>query len=133
MRRLVFIFMVASLTGLWTLAGAQDKAELSDRTLSAEYKQEIRVVQSEIKTLRLKLKSDQSNLTLQNELTAKEAELNDLKAKKKVIDDAIKSKAASEKAIRKAEKAKEDAEKAQIKAEKAAKNANELKEKEKGN
>jgi len=133
MKKLILIFMSVALTGFWGVIGAQDKSELSDKTLSAEYKQEIKVLQSEIKTLKLKLKTDSGNSELKNELAAKTEQLDDLKAKKKVIDDAIKSKAASEKAVRKAAKAKEDAEKAQIKAAKAAQEAKTLKENEKKN
>jgi len=124
MRRL-FLSAIITLTGFFTLATAQDK---TDKEASAEYAQEIKIVQSEIKTLKIKLKADKDDSVLKSELAAKEATLKELKSKKKVIDDSIKSKAASEKAEKKAAAAKEKAEKAQQKAEKAAKDAQKVKE-----
>ncbi|MDR1814552.1 MAG: hypothetical protein LBR18_06865 [Tannerella sp.] len=115
MKKLVIIFITIALTGLTSLISAQ---ELSDEALSAKYKQEIAVLASEIKTVKLKLKADKDNTALKEELSDKEAQYKDLVAKKKVIDKSIKSVKAAEKAEKKAEKAKSDAEKAAIDARK---------------
>ena len=64
---------------------------------------------SEIKTAKLKLKGEPKNREFRADLENKQAQLKDVKSKKKIIDDAIKSKAASEKAAKKAEKAERDA------------------------
>jgi len=127
MKKIFLLCMAIALTGVFNVLHAQDKSGLSDKALSAQYKYEIDVLNSEIKTTKIKLKADQNNLDLRKELEEKQSELKDLKAKKQVVDDAIKSKAASEKATKKAEKASEKAEKAQIDAEKKAANAQKLK------
>ena len=115
--------MVMALTGVFSTINAQNKSGLSDKALSAQYKQEIDVLNSEIKTLKIKLKADKENTDLKKELAVKQVELKDVKEKKKIIDNAISSKAASEKANKKAEKAQE-------KADKHAVNAQKVKEKE---
>ena len=128
----LFLFCVAiALTGVCGALNAQNKSTLSDKTLSAEYKQEIKVLDAEIKTLKVKLKGDPKNAELRSDLDVKQTALKDVKGKKKVIDDAIKSKAASEKAAKNAEKAAKKAEKAQQKADSSASDAQKLKEKEK--
>jgi hypothetical protein len=119
--------MFIAVSGLFSSINAQ----VSDKAMSAKYKEEINIVSSEIKTLKLKLKSDADNIELKSELREKSDTLKDLKDKKAVIDKAIKSKAASERAAKKAEKAAEQAEKAKLDAEKADANAKKLKEKEK--
>jgi hypothetical protein len=103
---------------------AQNKSELSDKDLSDQYKQEIKILESEIKTVKIKLKADRNNIDLKTDLTVKSEKLKDLKSKKNIIDKAIKSKAASEKAVKKAEKA-------QQKAQQAASDAQKLKEQKK--
>ena len=113
--------MAIALTGVFSTINAQSKSELSDKALSAQYKQEIDILSSEIKTLKVKLKADKANSDFKKELAVKEVELKEVKANKKIIDSAIKSKAASEKAQKKAEKA-------QKKAEKAANDAQRVKE-----
>ncbi|MDR3252595.1 MAG: hypothetical protein LBT35_03420 [Tannerella sp.] len=127
MKRFIVLFIVIAVSGLFGSINAQ---EVSDRTISAKYKQEIDVASSEIKTLKLKLKSDKDNIELKSELKDKSETLKDLKEKKAVIDKAIKSKAASEKAVKKAERAAEQAEKAKLDAERAESKAKKLKEKE---
>ena len=131
MKKLFLLCMAIALTGVCSTLYAQNKSALSDKTLSAEYKQQITVLNSEIKTVRIKLKGDPKNSELRSDLDAKQAELKDVKGKKKVIDDAIKNKAASEKAAKNAEKAAKKAEKAQQKADRSARDAQKLKEKEK--
>ena len=127
MKKIFLLCMAIALTGVFNVLHAQDKSGLSDKALSAQYKYEIDVLNSEIKTAKVKLKADQNNLDLRKDFEEKQSQLKDIKAKKKVIDDAIKSKAASEKAAKKAEKASEKAEKAQLDAEKKAANAQKLK------
>jgi hypothetical protein len=82
------------------------------------------VLKSEIKTLKLKLKTDKDNVDLKAGIRQKTEEYSVIKDKKAVIDKAIKSQKASEKAAKKAEKAQE-------KAAKAAQAASQVKEKEK--
>lgn len=115
---------MVALTGVFGTINAQDKSGLSDKALSAQYKQQIDVLSSEIKTVKVKLKGDKTNADLQGELATKQAQLKTAKSKKDVIDKAIKSKDASEKAAKKAEKAQE-------KAEKHAANAQQMKDNEK--
>jgi len=110
--------MVIALTGVFSTINAQNKSGLSDKALSAQYKQEIDVLNSEIKTLKIKLKADKENTDLKKELAVKQVELKDVKEKKKIIDNAISSKAASEKANKKAEKAQEKADKHAVNAQK---------------
>ena len=109
MKRIVLFFMMAILTGI---VSAQDnKSGLSDKALSAQYKHEIAVLNSEVKTIKVKLKADKENNALKGDFAVKQEQLKELKSKKKVIDNAIKSKSASEKAAKKAVKAQEKAEK----------------------
>ena len=112
MKKLILLFMTIALTGVFSTINAQKKTGLSDKALSAQYKQEIDVLSSEMKTIKVKLKADKENTELKKELAVKQVELKELKADKKVIDNAINSKAASEKAQKKAEKAQKKAEKA---------------------
>ena len=111
MKKLFLLFMVIALTGAFSTINAQTKSTLSDKELSAQYKREIDVLNSEIKTIKLKLKTDKESSELKKELSAKQLKLDEAKSNKKIIDNAIKSKAASEKAAMKAEKAQRDAEK----------------------
>ena len=113
--------MAIALTGVFSAVNAQNKSGLSDKALSAQYKQEIDVLNAEIKTLKVKLKADKANTEYKKELAVKEVEVKEAKANKKIIDNAIKSKAASE-------KAQKNAEKAQKKADKAAEDAKKVKE-----
>jgi septal ring factor EnvC (AmiA/AmiB activator) len=123
MKKLILLCMTIALTGVLGIINAQNKSGMSDKALSAQYKHEISVLESEIKTVKIKLKADKTNTNLQSDLAVKQAQLKELKSKKKVIDNAIKSKTASEKAHKKAEKAQE-------KAEKHAANAQKLKDSE---
>ena len=109
MKRILLLLMAVALTGVFNAIQAQNKAELSDKALSAQYKHEIDVLNLEIKTLKVKLKGDPKNTEFRADLEDKQAQLKDVKSKKKIIDDAIKSKAASEKAAKKAEKAEKQA------------------------
>jgi len=109
MKKIFLLGMVIALTGVFSVVSAQNKSELSDKALSAQYKHEIDVLNSEIKTTKIKLKADQKNPDLRTELEEKQSQLKEIKGKKKIIDDAIKSKAAAEKAAKKAEKAENNA------------------------
>jgi hypothetical protein len=73
------------------------------------------------------LKTDKSNFELKSNLDVKQAKLKDVKSQKKIIDDAIKSQAASEKAAKKAVAAARKAAKAQQKADRSAMDAQKLK------
>jgi hypothetical protein len=123
MNRLVALFMALVFTCTLSIVKAQDASKKSDTELSAQYKAEMNVLKSEIKTLKLKLKTDSDDVSLKAEIRQKTEELNILKDKKAVIDKAIKSKKVLEKASKKAEKAQQDAAK-------AAKAAQEVKEQE---
>ena len=127
MKKLLLLCIAVTLTGVFSAIQAQDRAGLSDKALSAQYKHEIEILDSEIKTLKLKLKADKANFELQSNLDVKQSQLKEIKSKKKIIDDAIKSKSAAEKAEKKADKAAEKAEKAKQNAEKRAADAQKLK------
>ena len=124
MKKLVLLFMSIMLTGVFSTINAQSKSDMSDKELSAQYKHEINVLNSEIKTIKIKLKADKTNKDLQLDLVGKQSMLKEVSAKKKIIDNAIKSQQASEKAAKKADKA-------QLKAEKSALDAQRLKANEK--
>ncbi len=109
MKKILFLFVAIALTGVFNSIHAQNKNELSDKALSAQYKHEIDVLNLEIKTLKVKLKGDPKNREFSADLDNKQAQLKEVKSKKKIIDDAIKSQAASEKAAKKAEKAEKQA------------------------
>jgi hypothetical protein len=102
----------------------------SDKELSAQYAKEIAQKQIDIKQVKVDLKQakfaekqgqnpGESSYAVKMRLKQQQAELKELKKKKKTIDTAIKTKEKAEKAAEKASKAKE-------KAEKAAKAASEL-------
>ncbi|MDR1381089.1 MAG: hypothetical protein LBJ47_06380 [Tannerella sp.] len=112
MKRFILLLTVTVLTGMFGVNSAQEKTLLSDRDLINQYKQEIKILELEIKTVRVKLKADRENSELKTDLTTKSNQLSELKAKKNVIDKAIKSKAAAEKAAEKAENARKKADKA---------------------
>ncbi|MDR2776123.1 MAG: hypothetical protein LBC19_15580 [Tannerella sp.] len=118
MKRLLLLFMTIALTGVISSVEAQDKVVLSDKELSNQYKQEIKILELEIKTVKVKLKADRENSDLKTALTAKTDQLKELKSKKNIIDKAIKSKTAAEKAAIKAENAQKKAEKAAADAQK---------------
>ena len=90
---------------------------MTNDALSKQYAQQSKVLDSEIKTLKIKLKDDKGNTQLQSELTNKKMELAELKSKKNTLDTAIKTKKNSEAAAKKAEKALIKAQKAQKEAE----------------
>ena len=105
MKKIILVWLAFVFSGVCCVIHAQEKPELSDKALSAQYKFEISVLNAEIKTLRIKSKGDQKNLELRSELIDKQEQLKEVKSKKRIIDNAIKTKAASEKAAIKAEKA----------------------------
>ena len=121
MKLFILLFTVIALTGVFNSINAQDKAALSDKELSIRYKQEIKILELEIKTIKEKLKADKENSDLKTALTEKLDQLEEVKSKRNVINKAIKSKATAEKAAEKAETA-------QKKAEKAAADAKRIKE-----
>ena len=115
--------MTMVLAGMFNAINAQNTSNLSDVALSAQYKHEIDVLNSQIKTIKLQLKTDKENGALKVDLAQKQAKIKELKSKKSIIDNAIKSKKTAEKATKKAEDA-------QRKAEQLASDAQKLKEKE---
>ncbi len=109
MKKTLLIVAMTVITALGTLnaqavTNEQDPI-ISHETLSAQYGQEIKVLSSEIKTLKIKLKADKTNVQLQTEMATKKAELDEIKGKKATIDTAIKTQKSSEAAAKKAEKA----------------------------
>jgi len=97
-----FLLCVAVvLTGVFNFIHAQD----NNKALSAQYKNEIAILNLEIKAAKLKLKGDPRNRELSADLRNKQTQLKQAKSNKKTVDKAIKSKAAAEKAAKKAERA----------------------------
>lgn len=98
----------------------QQSRTLTNIELSKQYKLQIDVINSELKTLKAQAKLYKGDAVKTAEITSriasKKAELADVKAKKKIADKAIKTEKASQKAAEKAEKAKRKAEAAAQKA-----------------
>ena len=123
MKKSLLLCMAIALTGIFGVLYAQDRSNLSDKALSAQYKHEIGVLNSEIKTARIRLNADKGNPDLRLDLEQKQIMLKEVRGKKQVIDAAIKTRESSEKAARKAEKATAKAERASHKAVKAQQKA----------
>ncbi len=95
--------------------------DLSDnKAKSDKYKQEIKILNQEIKTIKAKQKLNPQDSSLASEMVSKKAELAEVKNKKKIVDEAIKTEKASQKAQAAAEKAKKKAEQNAKKAAEAA-------------
>ena len=92
---------------------------MSNEQLSAQYDNQIDVLQAELKTLKAKKKAEPNNTSIAGDIAKKEAEIKETKRQKKVIDTAIKAKKTSEKERNQAEKARD-------KNNDAAKKANEV-------
>ena len=118
--------MTIVLAGMFGTINAQNKSGLSNEALSAQYKHEIDILNSQIKAIKIQLKADKQNNTLKIDLAEKQAQLKDIKARKKVIDNAIKSQKSADKAVAKAERARK-------KAEQHASDAQRLRDREKDN
>jgi hypothetical protein len=97
---------------------ADESAMIQNKALSAQYKSQITILGHEMKALKAKIKANPTDTNLRVELETKKGELDSIKEKKKIVDDAIKADKASQKAAKAAEKARQKAEKA---AEKASK------------
>jgi hypothetical protein len=131
MKKIVLFCVTVALISVSGVMKAQQRKAatgISDRALSAQYKHRIEVLESEIKTVRLKLRVDETNVELQTDLAVKQAKVKELKSKKKVVDSAIKSRAASEKARERVRRAQEDA---QEKAERHAADVQRIKDRKK--
>ena len=89
--------------GFTAVGNAQD--ELSDKALSAKYKQELKILDAEMKTIKAKIKADSANAALKAELIHKKEAYDELKKKKSTIDKAISQKKTADKAAKKADKA----------------------------
>lgn len=92
----------------------------SNEQLSKDLKNQIEILNAEVKTIKAKLKADPTNSELINQKTQKEAELKKAKEQKKTIDAAVS-------AAKKSKKETEQAEKAQKKNESAARDAEKMK------
>lgn len=101
------------------VSNADDDAMVQNKALSAQYKSQITILGHEMKALKAKIKANPTDTNLRVELETKKGELDSIKEKKKIVDDAIKADKASQKAAKAAEKAK-------LKAEKAAEKASKL-------
>ena len=94
---------------------------LSDnKAKSDQFKQELKILTQEIKTLKAKQKLHPEDSSLASQMVEKKAQLAEVKNKNKIIDEAIKTEKASQKAADAAQKAKEKSEKATKKAAEAA-------------
>lgn len=93
----------------------------ANEALSEQYKNEIKVIKAEIKTLKARKNLDPANGSVVGGIVQKKAELKTLQSRKKIVDTAIKHEKAHKKAIEKAEKAKAKAEKSAAVAEKMKK------------
>lgn len=98
------------------------QSDKSNEALSEQYKQEIKVIKQEIKTLKEKKKLEPTNATYVSEIVQKNAELKTVQSRKKIVDTAIKHDKAHKKAQAKLEKAKAKAEKSAAVAEKMKSN-----------
>lgn len=105
----------------------QNTKQLSNEELSNQYKLQMDVVNSEIKTLKVQEKLYKTDAVkyaeVKGAITAKKSELTELKAKKSIVDKAVKAEKASEKAEKAREKAEKKAKKASEKAAKAVEKA----------
>lgn len=124
MKTLKFMITALLLMGSsCVMAQSQDFDRMTDKQLSAYYQQRINELNAEIKLVNTKLKNDKENVDLHKQLNNCKAELNISKQNKKVLDNAIKTRAKADKAIEAAEKAIQKAEKAKEKARELAKKA----------
>ncbi|MDR2233859.1 MAG: hypothetical protein LBE56_12175, partial [Tannerella sp.] len=64
MKKIFALCMALMLTFSVSIVKAQDVSPKSDKELSMQYKAEMDVLKSEIKTLKLKLKTDKDNVDL---------------------------------------------------------------------
>lgn len=105
----------------------QNTKKLSNEELSTQYKLQMDVVNSEIKTLKVQsklYKGDANKFAeIKGAISSKKSELSELKAKKKIADKAVKAEKASEKALKASEKAEKASQKASEKAAKASEKA----------
>ena len=98
----------------------QNDKTLTNAQLSTQYKRQIDVINSEIKTLKAQAKLYKEDAAKAAEvasmLGSKKSELKNIQQKKKVVDKAIKTEKASKKAAEKAVKAQRKAQEAAAKA-----------------
>jgi len=100
------------------------EGNLSLETASEIYESKMDILKDEIKVLRKQKKLDPSNaVELDTQIAAKTNELNDLKSKKKIVDEAIKAEKEQEHATKVSEKADKNSAKAADKAKDAQRDA----------
>jgi len=116
-------FLVSLMLCAPLLANADGLVE--NQAKSERFKQEIKILNQEIKTIKAKQKLNPEDSQLASDMVQKKAALAEVKNQKKIVDAAIKTEKASQKAAKAAEKAadkaKKNAQKAAEAAEKAAK------------
>ena len=107
----------------------QQRRYLSDKELSEYFALKVNQIKAEMKVIKVQLKADQTNGELNNQLITKQAELENAKNNKKIIDNAIKASSKYDKTIKAAEAAEKKAKQAADKAVEARKKAEEMKKK----
>ena len=119
MKKLFKFALLMAILGMPLTGNAEDDSFVRNKALSAQYKSQIKILNHEIKALKVRIKANPSDIDTQVAMEKKKEELKGIKEKKSIVDNAVKT----EKAAQKAAKA---AEKARIKAEKAAQKAGAL-------
>lgn len=105
-------------------ANAVIEDNLTFENASDLYESKMDILKTEIKLLRKQRKLEPDNaLEIDTQINTKMATLNDLKSKKKIVDDAIKAEKEQEKAIKASAKADKNSEKAADKAKDAQRDA----------
>lgn len=119
MKNLFKITLLIAVFCIPAVSNADESTMVQNKALSAQYKSQITILGHEMKALKAKIKANPTDTSLRVELETKKGELESIKEKKKIVDNAIKTDKASQKAAKAAEKAK-------LKAEKAAEKASKL-------
>ena len=96
---------------------------MTDKELSQHFAQRTDELNAEIKLIQTKLKADKNNVELHTQLNNCKSELTCVKNNKKIVDNAIKTRAKADAAVEKAEKAIQKAEKLKEQAKELAKKA----------
>lgn len=121
MKNLAKCLMTAAM--IFTTMTVSAKDDLTNTEASKLYSQQIDITKSEIVTLKKKIKLEPLNEQYNRELHEKQVDLDILKSKKKVVDEAIKAEKNEQKKAEAAKKASKKADQAANAAEKAERNA----------
>lgn len=126
-----FKFALVALMLMCTCQTFAQKAikDMTDKELSEYFALKVNQIKAEMKVIKVQLKADQTNGELNNQLITKQAELENAKNNKKIIDNAIKASSKYDKTIKAAEAAEKKAKQAADKAVEARKKAEEMKKK----